>query len=263
MLCLTIGRKRDFSYHALREGGTPVRDQLLLLLKIQEIDNEITEVEDAREEIPSLLEKLEDRLTDKRKSQTAKESQISDLNAQLAEKQRLMDLEKIKIKNTKNKESALQNIREYEAFTKEVETHETTVEEIDGAVKELKGKLGSAENELLDLQSDIEQIVAEVKETKQELEGRLVDFDQTLDRLYDQRDNVADRIDEGLYYKYERLLERLDGVAVAEADHYACQACNMAIPPQTFNELMKGNRLITCANCLRILVYRDPEASVE
>ena len=54
--------------------------------------------------------------------------------------------------------------------------------------------------------------------------------------------------------KYKLIRSRLGGVAVAEAKDEACTACFMRIPPQTYIEIAKKNRIMQCPSCHRILI---------
>jgi predicted nucleic acid-binding Zn-ribbon protein len=51
----------------------------------------------------------------------------------------------------------------------------------------------------------------------------------------------------------------MGGRAVGPVKNGICQACNMNIPPQRFNELIKGNSLLFCPNCRRIIYWAEDE----
>ena len=62
---------------------------------------------------------------------------------------------------------------------------------------------------------------------------------------------------------YARIKARIrDGVAVAEARNRSCSACFMALRPQMMAEIRRGEDVITCDNCGRIL-YVAPTDSVK
>ena len=62
---------------------------------------------------------------------------------------------------------------------------------------------------------------------------------------------------------YARIKARIrDGVAVAEARNRSCTACFMALRPQMMAEIRRGEEVITCDNCGRIL-YVAPADSVK
>ena len=62
---------------------------------------------------------------------------------------------------------------------------------------------------------------------------------------------------------YNRLITRSkDGLAVAEARNSSCTACFMALRPQMMSDVRKGEDIITCEHCGRIL-YFAPAAPTE
>ena len=61
---------------------------------------------------------------------------------------------------------------------------------------------------------------------------------------------------------YKRISARIrDGVAVAEARNGACTACYMALRPQIMADVRRGDEVITCDNCNRILYYNPDKAA--
>jgi hypothetical protein len=60
---------------------------------------------------------------------------------------------------------------------------------------------------------------------------------------------------------YNRISKRIrDGIAVAEARNGACMACFMSLRPQAMAEVRRGQEVITCDNCNRILYYAGESA---
>ncbi|MCA1818393.1 MAG: C4-type zinc ribbon domain-containing protein, partial [Acidobacteria bacterium] len=60
---------------------------------------------------------------------------------------------------------------------------------------------------------------------------------------------------------YERIGKRIrNGVAMAEAKNGACTACFMALRPQVMADVRRGEEIITCDNCNRILYYAGERA---
>ena len=59
---------------------------------------------------------------------------------------------------------------------------------------------------------------------------------------------------------YKRISARIrDGVAVAEARNNSCSACFMSLRPQVMAEIRRGEEIILCDNCSRILYYQPAE----
>ena len=54
---------------------------------------------------------------------------------------------------------------------------------------------------------------------------------------------------------------RADGIGVAEAVDGRCTGCNMAMRLQFFQDLKRGDEVMACESCLRILYYNPPVAT--
>lgn len=232
--------------------------QLELLLELQEMDVEIMSFEDDRDEIPREMDKMEQELLLKQKAVEDKENAISHVESEIAEKERLLELEFLKIKNTRNKETAIQNIKQYEAYIKEMENQEESTEDYEETIKGLKKKLQTFNEEKEQLKNAVEEINNSQTGKRGELDKKLVELDGVLDEMYDKRDAFIEKIDEKIYLRYEYIAERVhDGVAIASLENGTCSVCHMAVLPQVQNEIMAGKIMHSCQSCNRILVYRE------
>ncbi len=55
---------------------------------------------------------------------------------------------------------------------------------------------------------------------------------------------------------YDRVSRLRGGVVLAEAIDYSCTACRMKIRPQVFNDIRRGDTIIPCESCGRVLFFR-------
>ena len=58
---------------------------------------------------------------------------------------------------------------------------------------------------------------------------------------------------------YEKIRQRKPR-AIVDAIDGICQGCHMMLPPQTYNILLRGDRMIQCPNCHRIVYCTEKEA---
>ena len=63
------------------------------------------------------------------------------------------------------------------------------------------------------------------------------------------------KIDPKLLKKFSIVKEMVSGRAIAEVKDAVCLGCNMKIPPQTYNELQRTDRLECCPHCQRIIYW--------
>ena len=75
-----------------------------------------------------------------------------------------------------------------------------------------------------------------------------------------EREEVFASLPKPMSALYARIGARIrDGVAVAEARNRSCTACFMSLRPQMMAEIRRGDEIITCDNCGRILYVTPAE----
>jgi predicted nucleic acid-binding Zn-ribbon protein len=95
------------------------------------------------------------------------------------------------------------------------------------------------------------------------LDERIKAFDEEtrtqqekLDGARMERERLLSTLPKNMSAMYNRLSARIrDGMALAEARNGSCTACFMALRPQVMSEVRRGDEIITCENCNRILYY--------
>ncbi|HNU07002.1 MAG TPA: C4-type zinc ribbon domain-containing protein, partial [Pyrinomonadaceae bacterium] len=77
------------------------------------------------------------------------------------------------------------------------------------------------------------------------------------------RSSVFNTLPKNLAAVYDRLAQRSrDGIAVAEVVNGSCSACFMSLRPQVQMEVRRGDQIITCESCTRILyIAQDSQAT--
>ena len=72
-----------------------------------------------------------------------------------------------------------------------------------------------------------------------------------------ERKNVTVRINRTLLSTYERVRKGRGDQVVVTIKKRACTGCYKGIPPQTIQEIKKGEEVFTCDNCGRILIWTE------
>jgi predicted nucleic acid-binding Zn-ribbon protein len=77
--------------------------------------------------------------------------------------------------------------------------------------------------------------------------------------LHQQRESLAQGVDAGLMTAYNRVRDRfpMDPVVVLHSN-FTCSGCFMQLGPQTALQLSKGDGIIKCRGCGRILFLSEP-----
>ena len=154
--------------------------------------------------------------------------------------------------------------------SKKPDEYTAAIREADAARKQISG----LETQILEQLEQLEQAEAALKERAAEIasmnsdrEAKLKAFDEETGTIGDrlvaarkEREEVFASLPKQLSALYSRIGARIrDGVAVAEARNRSCSACFMSLRPQIMAEVRRGEDIITCDNCGRILFVAPPE----
>ncbi len=234
--------------------------ELTPLIRLQGIDLEIRKIIEKKEKLPERLKALQERVADKEAAIEEKRVKIRDLRKRKIEIEDELELETERMKKSQQKMSAVQNQREYQALNKEIEeikkankTREDELIELLEEIKNLEDAVAEGEKEL---QADSKEAEAEEKHIRQ----AEADLDKKIDELRKEGESVASEVKPDVLAKYRFLAERRQGLVVAAVTDAVCSACNMNIPPQMYNELLREERMMTCPSCQRLIYALKTES---
>ena len=157
--------------------------------------------------------------------------------------------------------------------SKKQDEYTAAIREADAARKQIS----ALETQILEQLEQLEQTDAALKQRADEIatlnsdhEARLKAFDeeagmigQRLATARKDREEVFANLPKPMSALYTRIKTRIrDGIAVAEARNRACSACFMSLRPQVMAEIRRGEDIITCDNCGRIL-YVAPADKIQ
>lgn len=185
-------------------------------------------------------------------------SERGDLDKHIAENKTYLERAERNLKHAQNQKEYETAMRETDALQKQIATFETQTIENMTALEEVEKEIDGRAEEI----NTIDQKRAEA----------FADFDAQIEkdradlaRVEGGRDDVFKTLPTNLAAVYNRLAQRSrDGIAVAEVVNGSCSACFMALRPQMLVEVKRGEQIITCESCTRILYVapKDTTAAV-
>ncbi|MFV0437870.1 MAG: zinc ribbon domain-containing protein [Desulfopila sp.] len=232
------------------------------LIALQEIDLQIDAIDSS---IKAEQNALDARIT----ALAEREQSIGELTEKIAaldKQKREMDSEAedrlSHVKERQSKMMMVQTSREQTALLKEIEDGKKSIKE--------------SEERIVAIMEESESLIAKVEEEKNLLKGERELVEEEREKVRTaietitkskkskdlERQNQAKTVEPRLLKKYDTLRSRRNGLAVANVLQGVCQGCFMAIPPQKYNMLLKGDQLLDCPSCQRI-VYHQPVADQE
>jgi len=233
-----------------------VKAELAQLIALQNADSNIRRLQTEIESIPSRraeIEKefdqrafeirgMEDRRDIARHERTRLEAEIFD------QKQRAERADR-NLMAAKKPEEYTAAIREADAARKQISAFETQVLE----QMEISEQ---AEKDLAERAPEVEKLRGEMEASFKTFDKQAKAQQKLLEQAHEDRERLTRELPKATSALYKRISSRIrDGVAVAEARNGACTACYMALRPQIMSQVRKGDEVITCDNCNRILYY--------
>ena len=152
---------------------------------------------------------------------------------------------------------------EYTAAIREADAARKQISALETQILEQMEVFEQAEKELKERAPEVEKLGADMRERFAAFDEQGKRQEQELQLARTERERLLNDLPKPMSALYKRISARIrDGIAVAEARNGACTACYMALRPQVMADVRRGDQVITCDNCNRILYYA-PEKKAE
>ncbi len=239
-----------------------MKAELQQLVALQKLDTSIRKLQEELEAIPKRRAEIEaefdQRAFEIRALETSRDEARhtrSRLETEIAEQRARAERAERNLMSSKKQDEYTAAIREADAARKQISALETQVLEQMEASDKAEGSLTERTAEIASLNSDREvRLQAFDEETRLQAEKVAASRGE--------RERLLNELPKHMASLYGRISARIrDGVAVAEARNGACMACFMALRPQAMAQVRRGEEVVTCDNCNRILYYAPSDSA--
>ena len=181
----------------------------------------------------------------------------AELEKQIAENKTYLERADRNLKHAQNSKEYETAMRETDALQKQIATYETQIVETMEEVETVEKEIAERSDEIATLDTNLETAL-------KQHDAQIAADTSQYEKLAAGRDAVFQTLPAQLASVYNRMAQRSrDGIAVAEVINGSCSACYMSLRPQILLEVKRGDQIITCESCTRIMyiLKRDAEAS--
>lgn len=236
-----------------------MKDKLLVLIQLQECDNRIAKVLQSKELAPLRIQKLEDELRTVENQFKADEDQLEAFRKDRRQLEREIQELDGKIEKSSAKLTQIKSNKEYTAALKEIDDIKTIKFQTEEKAIQMMETAEELERKCKGHKETLKTLKDQSEKDKDAVKTELLGLEKDLDALQKERSQLCCDFDQGLLKKYVFLRERKGGLAISSVVTGVCQTCHMGIPPQKFNELIRGNDLMTCPHCNRIIYWGEDQ----
>lgn len=231
-----------------------MKAELEKLVDLQKTDTNIRRlkksIESAEQRRASLEQEFEQHAFSVREIQANRDrlhAERAELERQIAENKIYLERADRNLKHAQNQKEYETAMRETDALQKQITAFETQILEKMTAVEEVEKELESRAEEISSLDSKRDEALSG-------FDNDLKAERKVIDEELKKRNEVFVTLPAQLAAVYNRLAQRSrDGIAVAEVVNGSCSACFMSLREQMKVEVKRGDQIITCESCTRIL----------
>ena len=236
-----------------------MKNKIKGLIRLQACDNKIKDVSGRKKEGPLKIRRLEDELNRNEIRVQDEMNQLESLKKdRRSMEQDIQELEN-KIEKSNIKLNNVKSNKEYSAALKEIDDLTREKSLIEDKVIQLMENIEQLEKKCLEDRDEQTELKKKFEMDRDETEKELIALEKESETLEIKRDKFYQTIDQDILNKYLLLKERKGGWAIGPVLDGVCQVCHVRIPPQQFNELIKGQSLLTCPNCSRMIYWGEDE----
>jgi predicted nucleic acid-binding Zn-ribbon protein len=228
---------------------------LALAQRLQALDRKIASLENEIATLPKHIAEIEKRL----ESHTRRlEVDQAALSANQRDRKKLeadIQVHEQKITKLKGQMDDAKTNEQYRAFLNEIGYAEREIRKAEDHILDLMEKSEPLEKNVKAAETALKQEQQHVEAEKKRARERTdADQKELADRRAE-RKSIADQMNPQLLAHYERIRKKTKNTAIAEATGGRCDACQIALRPQFFQDLRRGDQVMFCETCGRILIY--------
>jgi len=241
-----------------------LKERLDDLIALQNVEIEIFKAEEGLRELPKEIEEIDSIIQARKTSLNAVDEEIAaleekktPLESELKENQTILDAADARIKKIKTN-------KEYLALQREIDLAKKRKADIEEQLLTIMDRVEKkgTEKERIQKSFDADRVILDEK--KEGLLAQIRELESVVAEYKGKDQKLRKSVDPSLLSKYDRIRQSKKGIAVVECADGVCKGCHMHIPPQLYNELVRGDKMINCPACQRILyISAKPENAEE
>ncbi len=228
------------------------------LILLQGLDQKIAELQREISALPKHIATIEKALEQHLRKLEADRAALAGNQKDRKKLDQEVQVQNQKISKLKDQMLEARTNEQYRAFQHEIEY----------CMKEIR----KAEDRTLDLMAESEPLEAnvaaaekslaaekrQVEGEKQKARERTAADQKSLAETEVERRRIVSSLNPQVHAAYERIRKKRKGVAVAEAVDSRCSACQIALRPQFYQDLRRGEQVMMCESCGCILYCNPP-----
>lgn len=220
--------------------------------RVAELSKEIAALPKHIAEIEKKLESHQRRLEHDRAALTANQKDRKRLEGEIQGSEQKISKLKTQMMEAKTND-------QYRAFQHEIDFCQQEIRRHEDRILDLMSESDPLEKAVKAAEASLSAEKKQVEAEKNVARERTAADQREIDGLIRERTGILGEMDPKIASEYERIRKGRAGVAIAEVIGGRCSKCNMAVRPQFMQELKRGDSIMVCESCKRMLYWNPPQ----
>jgi predicted nucleic acid-binding Zn-ribbon protein len=233
------------------------------LRTLQDILSEKITLEKDIQEIPKLLITQEELLARLKESYIKKNQEYTAAKISEGEYRNLLLQAEIDREKSEKNMDSISTQREYEALDKEIRDASEKEQQYRKELQREERALAELDEQIRQNNSLIEQQEQDLAERRASIEAEVAEKKAQVAELERQERDIIPGLDPEALFKFERIIRNKGGRGIVAIKSGVCMGCHMILPAQFANRVRKGEDIVFCPYCSRILFYEESEQGEE
>ena len=236
-----------------------MRKNVKMLDELQTIDLKIDGYKGEKEALQGEIAVLDAKVAGAQSTISEKQGELALLNGEIGKLEEGIAAEAENIRRTEAHQKDIKTQKEYQAVSREITTAKKLSAELEEQLLQKMGQTEELKKAITGIEENLSALEQNFASQKGEVQGKIDRLEADISGVIAAREAIVKGLPATMMKRYQLLREQRRGVAVVEARDGSCLGCNMQLPPQLYNTLFRGNELIVCPHCQRVLVLRQEE----
>jgi predicted nucleic acid-binding Zn-ribbon protein len=237
--------------------------ELHQLIDLHELDKEIFGLTQDLDKLPRELKDSQQQMEVLEAERGAHLHELENLKKQLREMEaEVTDLEE-GIKASRSRLMDIGKELELKAMLKEIAFREDQRDQKETRVLELLDQVEALNQIIAEKEEALQTLKTAYDRRANEVSAQVEELEKQRAALVAKRESLRKGLPAPLLKRYEFILRRYNGSAICEVRAGVCLGCHLNILPQQFIDLQKGEEVIQCPHCQRILYWLGEEEEEE
>ena len=229
-----------------------------LVNKLQTLDQQISVLEKEIAALPKHVAQIEKTLDGHLRRLDADRAALAANQKDRKKLEGDIQVQEQKISKLRDQMNGAKTNEQYRAFQNEIAYHQQEIRKAEDKILDLMAASEPLEAAVNAAEIALKKEKSDVEAEKQRARERTADDQRQLEKIRADRAALVAQIKPALYTQYERIRKKWNGHAVAEVHEGRCAACFITLRPQHYQDLRRGDQILTCESCGRILFYNPP-----